>query len=159
MAKGKNVKRRKGAASAAPADRAGADVAAAQKDAADAAAAEAAAMEGDDAEEEEEEEDEEQQQQEHPVAQAAKDRSAITDQNKEIARLRELTARLETQLAEVLSHSYPFNFISYLIILMAEGGNAEGGNAGHPCLRRKAHWQEEVHQLTPDPASGFARGK
>jgi hypothetical protein len=116
-------------------------------------------MEGEDDEEEEEEEEEQQQQQEHPVAQAAKDRSAITDQNKEIARLRELTARLETQLAEVLSHSYPFNFISYLIILMAEGGNAEGGNAGHPCLRRKAHWQEEVHRLTPDPASGFARGK
>jgi hypothetical protein len=155
MGKGKNVKKRKGAA--APADGAGVDVAAAQKDAVDAAAAEAAAMGGDDAEEDEDEEEEEQQQQEPPVAQAAKDRSAITDQNKEIARLRELTARLETQLAEVLSHSYPFNFISYLIILMAEGGNAEGGNAGHPCLRRKA--QEEAHRLTPDPASGFARGK
>jgi len=127
--------------------------AAAQQEAAESAAAEAAAMTGGADEEDEDEAEAAQGSEEEgpPVSQAAKERSVITDQAKEVARLKELAENLQKQLAEVLSRSYSFNFISYLILLMAEGGNAS-----HPCLRRKA--QEKI-RLTPNPTGDCASRK
>jgi hypothetical protein len=131
--------------------------AAAQQEAAESAAAEAAAMTGVADEEDEEEEEaegepgEESEGEGPPVSQAAKERSVITDQAKEVARLKELAVTLQKQLDEVLSRSYSFNFNSYLIFLMAEGRNAS-----HPCLCRKA--QEEI-RLTPNPAGDCASRK
>jgi len=126
----------------------------AQREAAEDAAAEnemLAEEEGDKEEEEDEEEKEQDDDIPAPVSQTAKDRAKSSAQSREIAELRAKIAEFEAKKQEVLSWPCPFNFISYLILLMA------AGCTGHTaCLCRKA--QEEI-RCAKDPGSDCARWK
>jgi len=126
----------------------------AQRDAAEDAAAENEMLAEEEGGKDEEEDEEEMEQDDDipvPVSQTAKDRAKSSAQSREIAELRAKIAEFEAKKQEVLSWPCPFNFISYLILLMAEGGNAS-----HPCLRRKA--QEKI-RLTPNPTGDCASRK
>ena len=126
----------------------------AQRDAAEDAAAENEMLAEEEGGKDEEEDEEEMEQDDDipvPVSQTAKDRAKSSAQSREIAELRAKLAEFESKKQEVLSWPCPFNFISYLILLMA------AGCTGHTaCLCRKA--QEEI-RCAKDPGSDCARWK